>query len=253
MDFTLSPRHDYVDDQHLETNDDDTPLSHLLGIAEAYRQACFLQLCLTFDNLPIHATAYSDLCLTLPVTADDLAAYGLTRVQGLVGLSLQLVESSKSIPPESGSRCMQPLLYLYAASGLQLNPLPPLEMGSAHLIKDLAQREIEGSRSFTCNNLGYGTLSESALGEANESQVSISHEFDTSYSLTVSTFKVAQARSFVKKRLGMLQQLLPPRHIGTALRLAEAIWAEYDSTSGGGSPLYWFDIMVREKLQTFFG
>jgi hypothetical protein len=57
----------------------------------------------------------------------------------------------------------------------------------------------------------------------------------------------------VKKRLGMLQQLLPPRYTGTALRLAEAIWAEYDCSSDGGSPLYWSNIMVREKLQTFFG
>jgi hypothetical protein len=85
------------------------------------------------------------------------------------------------------------------------------------------------------------------------STASISADLDPNHAFSISTFKVAQARSFVKKRLGMLQQLLPPRYTGTALRLAEAIWAEYDCTSDGGSSLYWFDIMVREKLQTFFG
>jgi hypothetical protein len=47
--------------------------------------------------------------------------------------------------------------------------------------------------------------------------------------------------------------MLPPGYTGTALKLAEAIWAEYDCTRGGGSPLYWLDVMVRERLQTFFG
>jgi hypothetical protein len=252
MDFTLVSQQDHANSQHLETNDNDTPLSHLLGIAEAYRQACFLQLCLTFEELPIGDRAYSNFGISLTANSDDFASYGLTRAQGLVGLSLRLVESLTKIPPESGSRCMQPMLYLCAASGLQLNPLPPPGMGSAHL-QVFTQGNIESSKSNTCSNLGDGTLRESGPGEANESPVSISQEFDTSHTLTVSVYKVAQARSFVKKRLGMLQQLLPPRYTGTALRLAEAIWAEYDCTSGAGSPLYWFDIMVREKLQTFFG
>jgi hypothetical protein len=252
MDFTLAPQHEYADDQHLETNDNDTPLAHLLGIAEAYRQACFLQLCLTFEDLPIHATAYTNFGRSLSVNPDDFVAYGLTRAQGLVGLSLRLVESLKKIPPESGSRCMQPLLYLCAASGLQLNPLPPLERESVYL-EAFAPVDIESSGSGTYGSHEDGDQRQNGPGEANESPAFMSQDIDTSHLLTVSAFKVAQARSFVKKRLGMLQQLLPPRYTGTALRLAEAIWAEYDCTSGGGSPLYWFDVMVREKLQTFFG
>jgi hypothetical protein len=252
MDFTLAPQHECADDQHLETNDNDTPLAHLLGIAEAYRQACFLQLCLTFEDLPIHATGYTNLGLSLDANPDDFIAYGLTRAQDLVGLSLQLVEGLKKIPPESGSRCMQPLLYLCAASGLQFNPLPSPMIGSAHL-QVFTQGDIESFRSGTCGNLRDCALSEGSLGESSESSAFSSQEFNTSHVLTVSAFKVAQARSFVKKRLGMLQQLLPPRYTGTALRLAEAIWAEYDCTLDGGSPLYWFDVMVREKLQTFFG
>jgi hypothetical protein len=169
----------------------------------------------------------------------------------------------KRIPPESGSRCMQPLLYLCAASGLQLNPFPLIgsfpEHGQAS-----AGTTIEGDHGLThsgplelsgvTDGLGIDLEARKGFMQVSDaSKASISKDLYPDHAFTVSTFKVAQARSFVKKRLGMLQQLLPPRYTGTALRLAEAIWAEYDCTSDGGSSLYWFDIMVREKLQTFFG
>lgn len=260
MDFTPKSQQSYTKHHHLRTNDNDTPLSHLLGIAEAYRQACFLQLCLTFEDLPIHDTAFFNLGLSPQAYSADLASHGMTRIQGLVGLSLQLVESLKKIPPESGSRCMQPLLYLCAASGLQFNPLSPLESNSTHS-QAAAQGDIEHDQTGMYNRYLGGQGYDSDLGVVDTTLASTldgstaftSQQPNIDQGLTLSAFKVAQARSFVKKRLGMLQQLLPPRYTGTALRLAEAIWAEYDCTSDGGSPLYWFDIMVRENLQTFFG
>jgi hypothetical protein len=210
MDFNVDSRWIYA-----STNDSDTPITHLLDIAETYRQACFLQLCLTFDEIPVDASAYPGLGLSVS-TNDHLGGQiPMTRAQGLVGLSLRLVDQLKKIPPESGSRCMQPVLYLCVACGLQIDSPPQFEYPTNE----------DGSKQDT--------------------------SIDTTF--TLSALKVAQARSFVKKRLGLLQQLLPPRYTGTALKLAEAIWAEYDCNAGGGSPLYWFDVMVREKLQTFFG
>jgi len=203
MDFNVNSHWIYA-----PTNDSDTPITHLLDIAETYRQACFLQLCLTFDEVSVDASVYPGLGLLggqIPIT----------RIQGLIGLSIRLVEQLRKIPPESGSRCMQPVLYLCVACGLQIDSPP----------------------RFDCQTSEGG----SKLGP----------NMDTTF--TLSTLKIAQARSFVKKRLGMLQQLLPPSYTETALKLAEAIWAEYDCTEGGGSPLYWFDVMVRERLQTFFG
>jgi len=187
----------------------------LLDIAETYRQACFLQLCLTFDEISVDANAYPGLGLAVSKNDHLGGQIPITRVQGLIGLSLRLVEQLKKIPPESGSRCMQPVLYLCVACGLQIDSPPRFE--------------------HQTNECGPGQVP----------------NIDTTF--TLSALRVAQARSFVKKRLGMLQQMLPPRYTGTALKLAEAIWAEYDCTRGGGSPLYWFDVMVRERLQTFFG
>ena len=208
MDFNVNSHWIYA-----PTNDSDTPIAHLLDIAETYRQACFLQLCLTFDEISVDASIYPGLGLAAS-TNDHLGGQiPMTRVQGLIGLSLRLVEQLKKIPPESGSRCMQPVLYLCVACGLQIDSPPRFEH------------------------------------ETNES----GSQRNINTTFTLAALKVAQARSFVKKRLGMLQQLLPPRYTGTALKLAEAIWAEYDCTKGGGSPLYWFDVMVRERLQTFFG
>lgn len=259
MDFNQDTHQISDDDQFSGTNDSDTPLSHLIGIAEAYRQACFLQLCLTFDDFPIDAPAYSNLGLRIPACSGYETAHEMTRAQSLVGLSLRLVESLKKIPPESGSRCMQPLLYLCAASGLQLNPLPPLQTTSVFpQISNLEGTYVQyGSHRTPQDNMRPEITLQTARADSMRpppaSTFFNARDADIDPTLTVSAFKVAQARSFVKKRLGMLQQLLPPRYTGTALKLAEAIWAEYDCAPSGGSPLYWFDVMVRENLQTFFG
>lgn len=267
MDFSNDPRRDMpeaLEVQYLGTNDSDTPLSHLLDIAEAYRQACLLQLSLTFEELHVGPiTVDSSIGLLLSAQNDCVDTYTTTRAQTLTGLALQLVDQLKKIPPESGSRCMQPLLYLCAASGLQFNPLPLIgshrehgqisSQNTAERNHDVAHLELLES---SCLNDSPGDCFEARNDikqVSDESAASIPPYHDSDHVLTVSTLKVAQARSFVKKRLGMLQQLLPPRYTGTALRLAEAIWAEYDCNSDGGSPLYWSNIMVREKLQTFFG
>jgi hypothetical protein len=263
MDFNSDPRRGGSEDQYLGTNDNDTPLSHLLDIAEAYRQACLLQLSLTFEDLHVLIKADSNVGLLPTKQGDCIESHGTTRAQTLVGLALQLVDQLKKIPPESGSRCMQPLLYLCAASGLQLNPFQRIESYPEHG-QISAKITIEGCHDLTHPEPIQPSRLPDSLGDIFEaskdfvqvpdvSAASISADLNPNHAFTISTFRVAQARSFVKKRLGMLQQLLPPRYTGTALRLAEAIWAEYDCTSDGGSSLYWFDIMVREKLQTFFG
>lgn len=265
MDFSNDPRRDVSEslEVHVGTNDSDTPLSHLLDIAEAYRQACLLQLSLTFEDLHVPVAADSDIGQLLPVRSDCIENHVVTRAQTLVGLALQLVDQLKKIPPESGSRCMQPLLYLCAASGLQFNPLP-LFRSHCEYGQNSAQSTIERSNDVTHSELLESSWFRDGLGNdfkacndliqvSDEPVASISPDYGSDPVLAVSTLKVAQARSFVKRRLGMLQQLLPPRYTSTALRLAEAIWAEYDCNSDGGSPLYWSNIMVREKLQTFFG
>jgi hypothetical protein len=266
MDFSNDPRRDMsksLEVQYMVTNDSDTPLSHLLDIAEAYRQACLLQLTLTFEDLHVPTTAESNIGLLPPLQSNCINAHPTSRAQTLVGLALQLVDQLKKIPPESGSRCMQPLLYLCAASGLQFNPLPLTKSNLQH-----GQVSTQSTTEHSPDVAQLGPLEFSFFGDSlrdgfetcnniiqlsDEPAASISSDYSSDHILTVSTLKVAQARSFVKKRLGMLQQLLPPRYTSTALRLAEAIWAEYDCNSDGGSPLYWSNIMVREKLQTFFG
>ena len=266
MDFSNDARRNMseaLEVQHLGTNDSDTPLSHLLDIAEAYRQACLLQLSLTFEDLDIPIAADSNIDPLPSIQGDNIETHVISRSQTLIGLALQLVDQLKKIPPESGSRCMQPLLYLCAASGLQFNPLPFFRShlehgqmsteGTTERIDDIAQPELPKS-SQTRDSLGDGFEDcNDYIQVSDESAAIVSQDYSSDHVLVVSTLKVAQARSFVKKRLGMLQQLLPPRYTGTALRLAEAIWAEYDCSSDGGSPLYWSNIMVREKLQTFFG
>ncbi|KAJ3536907.1 hypothetical protein NM208_g6522 [Fusarium decemcellulare] len=70
MDFETLVLMEEAQGYHVETQDDKTPLSHLLQTAEAYRQAALLQLYLTFYDLDIkHTDGKDGLASTLPSNA----------------------------------------------------------------------------------------------------------------------------------------------------------------------------------------
>lgn len=100
-----------------ETGDLSTPLTHLMDTAEAYRLAALLQLYLTFEDLEVR--------LDDPVKDSERSATNatgnLTRHQALVTLTLLLVDVLQRIPADSGTRCIQPVLYVSAATGLRFD------------------------------------------------------------------------------------------------------------------------------------
>ncbi|KAH6662644.1 hypothetical protein F5X68DRAFT_62988 [Plectosphaerella plurivora] len=82
----------------VHTQDDITPLYHLLLTAEAYRHAAILQLHLSFEDLGTEPQ--------------------LTRAESLLSAAMKLADLLKEIPTDSGSSTMHPVLYLCAAAGL---------------------------------------------------------------------------------------------------------------------------------------
>ncbi|OJJ97525.1 hypothetical protein ASPACDRAFT_123454 [Aspergillus aculeatus ATCC 16872] len=88
-----------------ETGDARTPLSHLVDVAEGYRLAALLHLYQTFPDLRDDHTR--------ELGAADISNWSLQA------LALELLDLVKRIPLESGSRVIQPLLYLSIATGLK--------------------------------------------------------------------------------------------------------------------------------------
>jgi len=62
--------------------------------------------------------------------------------------------------------------------------------------------------------------------------------------------KVFQARKFVRGRLNLFANVLPPLPIRTCVDLVEAIWTKLDS---GDDNSYWIDVMMDRGLHTTMG
>ncbi|KAF5721005.1 C6 zinc finger domain-containing protein [Fusarium mundagurra] len=105
---------------YVDTRDGNTPVSHLLATAEAYRKAGLLQLYLTFDDLAVNASGGQNALASGCSDANDKTS----RENSLIDLTLQLVATLKRIPAESGSKFIHPMLYVSAAVGLKFRGYP---------------------------------------------------------------------------------------------------------------------------------
>ncbi|KAK4493824.1 hypothetical protein PRZ48_015009 [Zasmidium cellare] len=118
LDYASETEPDDVPLLDLQTGDNSTPIAHLQNTAEAYRLAALLQLYITFPDLEVRVddTAASQ---ENEIVDDDASA--LERNQALTTLTLLLVDVLERIPPDSGTRCIQPVLYVSAATGLRFD------------------------------------------------------------------------------------------------------------------------------------
>lgn len=223
------------------TGDTTTPVQHLVDTAEAYRLAALLLLCQTFSDLdmgqvtPNREGSYSD---TQHRNKDE-------RSNVALGLAMRLVETLRRVPIESNSRCIQPILFIIAGSGMRF-------------------RDTPGESSIQQQDGGYaGPPSHNHLAPSSNQSAQLdmalfsgTHhpaiaEFKNA-SLTSCTLEVSRGRRFVVDRLCALQRSLPPRPIGVALDLVKAIWAEYDYHAKDDVP-HWIDVMIEKNFQTLFG
>ncbi|KAH7233011.1 taurine catabolism dioxygenase TauD, TfdA family-domain-containing protein [Fusarium tricinctum] len=116
MDFDTIVLLEEVQGFLVDTRDDNTPVSHLLQTAEAYRKAGLLQLYLIFDDLVVNTTGGRP-----GSTGTDNSTDEESRAKCLVDLALQLTNTLEKIPVASGSKFIHPMLYLSAAVGLRFN------------------------------------------------------------------------------------------------------------------------------------
>jgi hypothetical protein len=212
-----------------QTGDEKTPLLHLAYVAEAYQLASLLQLYLTFPDLVAMRLPLDSRQPTEPVTCDKWT----------IPLALRLIELLEQIPSESGSRVIQPLLYICASTGLCYNISS--ESAASSSLHTLDTSSLPATCA-TLNILGYIDQMDDVGGELAD---------DTP--VPEIAIQIGDARNFIMRRLDSLECSLQPRPIAVAKELVKAIWAAYDDPNRGCKLGHWLDVMEAQDLRSLFG
>ena len=205
--------------------DDDTPVWHLLTVAEVFRCVGLMQLYRVFPDLlrcrlpsPNQASASTNdnifpdpivdsiagLCDSTNLNRQNKEASSDTHYDNwLTEFSITTLSRLKTIPQESRTRCLQPFLLIAASSELRLPP-------------------------STSSN----------MGDADGADVS-SHAVE-----------VMQSRKFILGRLNSLVHVLPPKPIELCILLAQEVWKRLDA---GEPNVYWMDVMIEKGWETIMG
>ncbi|CEJ86154.1 hypothetical protein VHEMI04023 [[Torrubiella] hemipterigena] len=213
-----------------QTGDERTPWVHLVDVAEAYQLSSLLQLYLTFPDLAARRHSLD--------SGSGLLEDGTTCEERTIRLALELCRLLERIPCESGSRVIQPMLYICASAGLCYPTsrdqsimdrgdnlvTPTATFGATDMLRYIDQMDAEEYKS---QDVGQPSISEMAVD-------------------------VGSARIFIMRRLDSLECTLQPRPIAVAKQLVKAIWASYDhgKRCKGG---HWLDVMEAQGLRSLFG
>ncbi|EHA20498.1 hypothetical protein ASPNIDRAFT_44184 [Aspergillus niger ATCC 1015] len=200
----------------ISPGDDETPVWHLLTMAEVYRCTGLMQLYRVFPDLlrrrlPTQRPSpnpqapeptMQDPFLSSPVGSSDSDSY---YDAWLTEFTLTTLSRLKTIPLESRTRCLQPFLLVASSSELRLPRLPPLD---------------------------------ATLDSSNGPSIS-SHAID-----------VSQSRRFILGRLTSYLHVLPPKPISVCLQLVREVWRRMDAGEPG---VYWMDVMIEKGWETTMG
>lgn len=213
-----------------QTGDEKTPWLHLAYVAEAYQLASLLQLYLTFPDL---------VAMRLSLDPESRAIDPITCDKWTIPLTLRLCKILEQIPPESGSRVIQPLLYICAGTGLCYNIRPDATTSSC--MND-ADPSSFSTTSPSLNILRYidqlGSTADSFEEEAIVCGIAVD---------------IGSARNFIMQRLETLECTLQPRPIVVAKELVKSVWAVYDDENHGCMKGHWLDVMDSQDLRSLFG
>lgn len=202
-------------EQHIANpQDQDTPVEHLIKMAESYRDAALLQLYRVFPDLlsrrlgdgkPNHA-GNEDLTA---VVANDC----------LLALALRILDTLASIPVESCTTPFQMVQLLCTSSelGFIRNRASPTERTSL-LTARLGSRITYSALPF---------LDFEATG-------------------TTQNTKVAEAREFVVSRLSISQRQMPGQRLFKLLQGLREVWSRLDEGKTS-EPVYWLDVITEMR------
>ncbi|KAH7263084.1 fungal-specific transcription factor domain-containing protein [Fusarium tricinctum] len=206
------------------TGDYRTPPHHLTQIAEAYKLAALLQLYQTFPDL---------VALRLPSNSVHANSRHIPWEEWIIPLSLRLVNVLEQIPPNSGTRVIQPLLYITASSGLRYDMTTLLDISSSSFDASIVPSSFQSDPFSSMETLATSPPPANLISRL--------------------SLDISNARHFITGRLNMLENSLPPKPVVMAKELIKAIWEAYDNESPGSALVHWVDVMEEKNLRSMFG
>ncbi|KAL7267689.1 hypothetical protein RUND412_009711 [Rhizina undulata] len=248
-----------------DVGDANTPVQHLISIAEAYRYAALLQLYrgfpeLLLKRLPRENSVAAEFDLfggwfNGPHHHDDReyefefgdrvnAAEGKRKAQArrfLSALAIEILRILKGIPSKSGTKAIQPILVLQASNELHINPPPKTyrylfsPSYSPFFYED------------SCSGLLQPTIL-SIVEDAGPSPPSSCLPPQTDFELETMLYW----RGFAQERILLLEQYMGLKTSSSIVALMMEVWRRMDAAGREGE-CYWLSVMVENGWETNLG
>lgn len=150
----------------------------------------------------------------------------------------------KTIPLESRTRCLQPLLLVASSSELRL-PQPSPHAATAH------PQSRKTGHAHTNNAIEPDDPSNNNdyYDNGNDPDCNKSGGTETP-TISMEAIEVSRTRRFILGRLTSFLHVLPPKPINVCLRLVKEVWRRMDA---GETDSYWVDVMIEKGWETTMG
>jgi hypothetical protein len=180
----------------VDAGDENTPVQHYLFLAEAYRCAALLEIYRIFPAIFFKRVPFTDNTFASSSSSDQISPFipvptSQPPSEFLMSLAMHTISLLEKLPSTSGTRCLQPIVLIAAASELRFSP-PTIS------ISDPLSPFIPATSSSNFQ------------------------------SLTNREVDIAAARKFVTMRLQEFQMSLPAKPIVKAEMLVKETWERAD-------------------------
>lgn len=152
----------------------------------------------------------------------------------------------KTIPLESRTRCLQPLLLVASSSELRL---PQLSETPHATTTHSQSRKPSHAHTNNANEPGDPSNNEFYDNDPDSNKSGPGSGTETP-TVSMEAIEVSRTRRFILGRLTSFLHVLPPKPINVCLRLVKEVWRRMDA---GETDSYWVDVMIEKGWQTTMG
>ncbi|CZR66715.1 uncharacterized protein PAC_16616 [Phialocephala subalpina] len=229
----------------VDAGDENTPVQQYLILAEAYRCAALLEIYRVFPTILNKRVPYTNNGFPSSDMAGDEGPDILPIPTSqspddfLVSLAIHTISLLEKLPPTSGTRCLQPIVLIAAASELRypLSSLPSFSLPLPTPFSNSANPNLFANPSAPGN-----------IGDHLPTYMPASSSIFNS--LTNREVDIAAARRFATTRLQEFQLSLPAKPILRAEGLVRETWRRGDEGQEG---VFWMDVMDEMGWGTIYG
>ncbi|KAJ5311460.1 Aflatoxin biosynthesis regulatory protein [Penicillium atrosanguineum] len=239
--------------------DDETPVWHLLTMAEVYRCTGLMQLYRVFpdllrNRLPTQNTVFSNTTSNRdPFFPIDLDSMNMST--GFCNTSPSTTANTHSNHTQahaSPTLSSPPDIYNQAPDDktpetLSSNWLTEFAMTTISRLKTIP---LESRTRCLQPFLLVASCSELRLPPHSHSEDGSTNDSTEAPTVSMEAIEVSQTRRFILGRLTSFLHVLPPKPINVCLKLVKEVWRRMDR---GETDAYWIDVMIEKKWETTMG